>query len=178
MPRACAARPRYRWVGCIPLVLLLILGGVREVQAETPAPGVSAGLDGTRLLIGPVGGAIRLGHSWDSGFGGALALVRNRERAGLALVGAEMGGIRVARDERWLVWGDLLVGSRRLAGLLLGLGAGVRAELSPVFSPRWGSQASFWVFAGITPYARIGAVQRGGTYVDFGIKVPLSAFRF
>lgn len=147
-------------------------------RAETSGPRSPASLDGTYLVLGPMGGAVRLGGSWDSGFGGALSLVRVREQAGLALVGADVGGLRLARGDHGLVWADLLAGSRRLAGLLLGLGVGVSAELSPVFSTRWGGQATLWMFAGITPYARIGVVQRGGTYVDFGIKVALPAFRF
>lgn len=150
----------------------------RQPARALPAPALPAPAGATYLVLAPLGGAVHLGGSWDAGSGAALSLVRVRAGRGLALAGTQVGGLRLASREHGLVWADLLAGSRALGGLLMGLGAGVHAELSPVFSMRWGGHATIWAFLGITPYGRIGVVQRAGTYVEFGIQVPLPAFRF
>lgn len=162
------------------LALLVATIGPSAGHAETQQPerALPARSSNTYLVLAPLGGAVHLGGGWDAGFGAALSLVRVREDRGLALVGTEVGGLRLASSEHGLVWADLSAGSHTLGGLLMGLGAGVHAELSPVFSMRWGGHATIWAFLGITPYGRIGVVQRGGTYVEFGIQVPLPAFRF
>ena len=162
-------------------------GRSSTARADTPpepraaAAGAAAargGLDGSYLLLGPVAGMVRANGSWESGFGGALSLVRVRERRSLAALGLGIGALRLARGDRGLLWADFQVGSRRLAGLLMGFTAGVSADVGELISMRLAGHAGVWVFAGVVPYARIGVMQKSGTYVDFGIRVALPTFRF
>lgn len=146
--------------------------------SDAPAPRSLGGLDGQYLLLGPVASVVRSSGSWDSGFGGALSLVRVRERMPVAAVGIGVGGFRLARGDRGLLWADFQVGSRRPAGLLMGLTAGVSAEVGEVISTRWGGHAGIWMFVGVVPYARIGVIRKSGTYVDFGIRLALPTYRF
>lgn len=174
-PVRCAY-PR-AWLAPI-FVLFCVAIGPSFGRAETEVPErlLPASTGSSYLALAPLGGAVHLGGDWDAGFGAALSLVRLQETGGL--VGTEVGGIRLANGEHGLLWADLSLGSRAFGGLLMGIGAGVNAEISPIFTMSWGGHATFWAFLGITPYGRIGVTQIGGTYVEFGIKVPLPALRF
>ena len=171
------------------ICLLISVILVQDLHAQ-PAPEYtgerpfSADLDGLYLALGPVASAIRAGDAWDGSFGGELLLVRVRERSAVTGLGWAVGASRHARGpDRGLgrgtgrVWTDLLIGTRSIGGLVTGLGAGLVAEVDPVDAPRWGGQASVWLFAGVIPFIRLGAVQKNGTYIDFGIKVALPAVR-
>lgn len=152
-------------------------------DSASPSEGTSprrlAGdLDGSYLALGPLAGLIYGDPDWNRGFGGELTLVRVRERAPIGAAGIALGGLRYSEGEGGRVWLDIYAGTRRIAGAMTGLGAGITAEISPIAHARWGGHASLWVFAGVIPFVRIGVVQKSGLYVDFGVKVALPALRF
>jgi hypothetical protein len=136
-----------------------------------------ADLDGVYLTLGPTGGAVYTQEGWDSGFGGEISLVRVREQDVLGALGLGLGGIRFTTEDQGRIWADVQLGSRRPLGLGAGVSAGVTAEIDAVISPRWGAQATLWVFLGVIPYVRVGTVQRSGLYVDLGVKIALPVFR-
>jgi hypothetical protein len=144
---------------------------------DAPRLRSTADLDGIYLALGPAGGAVYTRSSWDSGFGGEISLVRVREQEFLGALGLGIGGIRFATEDRGRIWADVQLGSRRPLGLGAGLNAGVTAELDAVIPPRWGAQATLWVFLGVLPYVRVGTIQQSGLFVDLGVKIALPVLR-
>jgi hypothetical protein len=136
-----------------------------------------ADLDGVYLTLGPTGAAVYTRAGWDSGFGGEISLVRVREQDALGALGLGLGGIHFTTEERGRIWADILLGSSRPLGVGAGLSAGATAEIDAVIPPRWGAQATLWVFLGVIPYVRVGTVQRSGPYIDLGVKIALPVFR-
>jgi hypothetical protein len=136
-----------------------------------------ADLDGVYLSLGPTGGAVHTQEGWDSSFGGEISLVRVRERDALGALGLGLGGIRFTATDRGRLWADVQLGSRRPLGLGAGLSAGVTTEIDAVIPPRWGAQATLWMFLGVIPYVRVGTVQQSGLFVDLGVKIALPVFR-
>src|SRR5262249_48124457 len=118
-------------------------------------------LDGTYLWLGPLGAASRIDAQWDSTFGAGLALVVVRERAPRALVRCTLGASRWTARGGGRVWVDGLLGTH-LAGHMLGVSLGPIVELSELAHPRPGASIGVWGFAGITPFARLGAVADHG----------------
>lgn len=172
-------RPRRRRrVGLVIAATLCGLAVVSSAAAD-PAPRLrtAADLDGVYFTLGPTGGAVYSRAGWDSGFGGEISVVRLRERELVGALGLGLGGIHFATADRGRVWADLQLGSRRLLGLGAGVSAGASAEIDAVIPPRWGAQATVWVFLGVIPYVRLGAVQKSGVYVDLGVKIALPVFR-
>ena len=132
-------------------------------------------LDGTYLWLGPVGAASHLDARWDSTFGADATLVVVRERAPLGLVGATLGASRWTARGGGRVWVDGLVGTH--LGRMMGVSLGPILELSELAHPRPGASVGVWCFAGITPFARFGAVSNLGMFAEIGIHIALPVLR-
>lgn len=137
-----------------------------------------ADLDGVHLFVGPLGAATRVGDEWDSAWGGTAALIRVRERARLGAVGGWLGGSHYGASDGGRIWLDGVIGTRRLVGRMVGIGAGPVVELGALQHPRLGAQASIWCFAGVVPYARLGVLDASGSFVELGVSVSLPTLRF
>lgn len=136
----------------------------------------SSDLDGTYLWLGPLGAASRIDAQWDSTFGADIALVVVRERAPLALVGGNLGASRWTERGGGRVWVDGLLGTH-LFGRMLGVSLGPIVELSELAHPRPGASIGVWGFAGVTPFARLGAVAEHGIFAEIGIHIALPVLR-
>ena len=136
----------------------------------------SSDLDGTYLWLGPLGAASRIDAQWDTTFGADLALVVVREHAPLALVGGNLGASRWTERGGGRVWVDGLLGTH-LVGHMLGISLGPIVELSELAHPRPGASIGVWGFAGITPFARLGAVADHGIFAEIGIHIALPVLR-
>lgn len=136
-------------------------------------------MDGHYLTIGPVAGAAYAQHSWNSFVGAELSWVRLRERRMPAAWGVSLGAVSWGSRSGGKLWGELEVAFRRpfsrvgLPGL--GLALGPTVEVDDVLAPRWGAQGTLWIFAGIIPYVRVGAVAGEGAFFETGvmIKIPV-----
>ena len=194
-PQACEGQRRRSalvWVSCNIACLIAVVHVAAADPAATmplepahPAPPVAVppaaftpswDLDGTYLWLGPVGAASHIDARWDSTFGGEAAVVVVRERAPLALVGANLGASRWTVRGGGRVWVDGLVGTHVL-GRMMGISLGPIAELSEVVHPRPGASIGIWCFAGITPFARLGAVTNLGMFAEVGIHIALPVLR-
>jgi hypothetical protein len=133
-------------------------------------------LDGTYLWLGPIGAASYLGAGWDSTFGGEAAVVAVHERELLGLAGINVGLSRWTRRGGGRVWVDGLVGTQ-LIGHMMGASLGPLVELSELSHPRLGASVGVWGFAGVTPFARIGAVSDLGMFVELGVHIALPVLR-
>ena len=133
-------------------------------------------LDGTYLWLGPLGAASRIDAQWDSTFGADAALVVVHEAAPLALYGANLGASRWTARGGGRVWVDGLLGTR-LFGHMLGASLGPIVELSELSHPRPGASIGVWGFAGITPFARLGAVADHGMFAEIGVHIALPVLR-
>ena len=114
--------------------------------------------------------------TWDTTFGGDLALVRIREREAISAIGLDAGASRWTARDGGRIWVDALVGTR-LGGRIYGVSAGPILELSELAHPRIGGSIGAWAFFGITPFARIGVVEELGAFVDVGIHIALPVYR-
>jgi hypothetical protein len=74
------------------------------------------------------------------------------------------------------VWVDGLLGTH-LVGHMLGISLGPIVELSELAHPRPGASIGVWGFAGITPFARLGAVADHGIFAEIGIHIALPVLR-
>jgi len=128
------------------------------------------------LWLGPLGAASRVGATWDSTFGADASIVRVRERAPLALVGANLGASRWTERGGGRVWVDGVLGTH-LGDHLLGISLGPIVELSDLAHPRPGGSVGVWGFAGITPFARIGSVANLGMFAELGVHIALPVLR-
>ena len=133
-------------------------------------------LDGVYLMLGPVGGLSYRDRASQSIFGGQVLALRLRERASLTSLGVALQGVRYSGAERGRVSLDAIVGTR-LWGIDFGVAAGPVAEVDRVVPPRWGAQATLWVFAGIVPYVRVGRLQGDETFLELGAQLMLPAWR-
>lgn len=148
-------------------------GPVVVPPANLPSP---SNLDGVYLWLGPVGAASYVDHAWDSTFGGDLALVVVRENEPLAALGVTVGASRWTERGGGRVWVDGLVGTH-LLGEMIGASLGPLVELSDLAHPRVGGSLGLWGFAGITPFARLGAVSGLGMFAELGIHIDLPVLR-
>jgi hypothetical protein len=133
-------------------------------------------LDGFYVWLGPIGAASMVDATWDTTFGGDLALVRIREREAISAIGLDAGASRWTARDGGRIWVDALVGTR-LGGRIYGVSAGPILELSELAHPRIGGSIGAWAFFGITPFARIGVVEELGAFVDVGIHIALPVYR-
>ncbi len=161
-----------------------MVGGAPAARADdAPAPPApvlrsTADLDGTYVWLGPSGAAVRVDGGWFSSWGGGLQVVRIRERARLGVVGAWLSGVHYAGRDGGRIALEGVVGTRRLLGPMLGLGLGPAIELGDRHHPRLGGQASAWLYAGISPYLRLGVVADTGAYLELGVQVSLPVRRW
>ncbi len=151
--------------------------GEPPVQRE-PAPRSTADLDGHYLMLGPVGGAVRIEEAWDSAFGVSLTWLAVAEQRPVAAWGIGAGGARYAERDGGRVWLEGVAGTRRLGGWLVGASAGAVVELSELQHPRAGITGAVWAFLGVTPFVRAGFVDEAGGFVEIGASLPLPAWRF
>ena len=162
----------------------LALAGSARAKADDalppPPPRLrsTADLDGMYAWLGPSGAAARIDGGWYSSWGGGVQLVRIRERAALGVVGAWLSGIHYAGRDGGRVALEGVVGTRRLLGPMVGVGLGPVVELGLRHHPWPGAQVSAWLFAGISPYVRVGVVSGAGAYVEAGVQVSLPARRW
>lgn len=154
------------------------------VRREPPAVGVtglpdSASLDGWYAWLGPTGAAGRIDGVWDSAFGADLAVLRVREGAPLAVVGAAVGGSLWTERDGGRVYLEAIAGTRLGGprGWVAGVSAGPLIELAEAAHPRLGGAVGVWMFAGVTPFARVGVVADLGAFAEVGIHLALPVFR-
>jgi len=145
-----------------------------RVPAATFTP--SWNLDGLYLWLGPIAGAGYSDAKWDSTFGGEAAVVVVRERAPLALAGINLGASRWTARDSGRMWVDGLLGTRVL-GRMMGASLGPIVELSQLARPRIGASIGVWGFAGITPFARAGAITDLGIFAELGVHIALPVLR-
>ena len=152
-----------------------------DVPPPQPTPDLhyTGDLDDDYVILGPVGGAVRIEGAWDSAFGGEVGWLRLRERRALSMFGAAVGAVRYAARDGGRVWSEAMVGTRRApGGFLIGLAAGPAVELGTVQHPRIGFTSSVWVFAGVVPYVRAGVFDESGTWVELGLALELPVWRY
>jgi len=150
-------------------------------RSAPPAVGRSAlrpawDLDGTYVWLGPTGAASRIDATWDSTFGGQLAIVRVRERSPLGVIGGAAGASLWTEREGGRLWLDAVVGTR-VGGRMLGATVGPVLELSQLSHPRLGASLGVWAFLGVTPFARVGYVDELGGFAEVGIHLALPVLR-
>lgn len=133
-------------------------------------------LDGLYVWLGPVGAASHVEGDWDSTFGADLAIVRVRERAALAAIGATAGASLWTARDGGRIWLDAVAGTR-IGGRIYGITAGPLLELSDLAHPRVGGSVGVWAFAGVTPFARLGAVDELGAFGEIGVHIALPVWR-
>jgi hypothetical protein len=133
-------------------------------------------LDGFYVWLGPSGAASHVDADWDSTIGADLAMLRIREHAALGAIGGSFGASRWTARGGGRLWLDALAGTR-LLGRMVGVSAGPILELSELAHPRIGVSTGVWVFAGITPFARIGTVRELGMFGEVGIHIALPVYR-
>lgn len=136
-----------------------------------------ADLNGVYLALGPVGSAILNEGSWGGGFGGEILLVRVTEQEPVAGLGIAVGGLRFSERKAGHLWGDLIIATNRPFDVAIGVSAGPTIEVDEVVPPRFGAHATVFVFAGVVPYVRVGAVEKSGGFVEIGVKLALPALR-
>lgn len=162
------------------------MGRDLPAAAADPTPGTPVGgpalrstadLDGLQVWIGPTGAALAVDGGWDSAWGGGVQVLRIRERAAVGAVGVWIGGVHYAARDGGRVWIDGVIGTRRLGGRMVGLAAGPALELGETRHPRAGAAMTLWMFAGVTPYARAGALADTGGFVELGVALSLPAWR-
>ena len=129
-------------------------------------------LDGTYLWLGPVGAASHVDQRWDSTIGGQAAVGVVREQAPISFVGAALGASRWTARGGGRIWLDGAIGTRAL-GPLVGASLGPLLELSELAHPRLGASIGVWGYAGVAPFARLGAVSGLGFFAEVGIYLAL-----
>jgi len=176
-------RPHSRLAQGWTILALLLLAAPAAAQpaaaGPTSAPVASeANLDGIYLALGPVGAASHGEDGWIGTFGAEVLLVRVHERSPLAATGLGLGAVRYSEQQRGRLWADLTAATRRPFGVAVGLGAGPVVEVDEIRHPRWGFQGSLWLYAGIVPFLRAGAVSGTGRFLELGVRIPLPAVRW
>ena len=132
-------------------------------------------LDGLYFWLGPVGAAGRIEGMWDSTIGADAAIVRVRERDRIAVIGGALGASKWTERAGGRIWLDALIGTR--LGKTFGLSAGPLLELAELAHPRIGASVGVWAFLGVTPYARIGTIDKLGGFVEVGVHIALPVLR-
>ena len=153
---------------------VLVLGTIATARAEP----VRETNDGLWLTLGPVGGATRIGGGWFSAFGLETSVVRLTEGRIPALIGGAFGAVSYAGRDGGRFWleGEAAVGDP--LPFAIGLGVGPCAEIGRQIPTRLGVQGTVWVFAGVLPYVRAGALADVGGFVEIGVMIKVPAIRF
>lgn len=158
---------------------LLCLPGRGGLAVADTASGIEQSeLRSHFLVIDLVGSAVRTEGNWDSGFGGAVGVGGLCGGCALAGWAASVGAMGFSERSGGQIYADLAAGTRWPTGVLMGISGGPLVELDELRRPRLGAAASIWLFAGVVPYARVGAVERGGPFLDVGLQIPLPAWRW
>ena len=145
----------------------------------TVAPGgfrPSWDLDGIYLWLGPTVAASRIEGGWDSIVGGDLSVLRVREHETLATIGGSAGAAVWTERGGGRIWADMVVGTR-IGGWMVGTTAGPLVELSDVSHPRVGGSVGVFGFVGVTPFARVGYVDKLGGFAEIGVHLALPVLR-
>ena len=132
-------------------------------------------LDGWYVWLGPTAAGSHVEGEWDSTFGAHLAVVRVRERQRLGTAGVVAGAALWTERGGGRIWLDGLAGTRILR--MVGVSAGPIVELSDLAHPRFGGSVGLWAFVGVTPFARVGAVEDLGTFAEIGVHIALPVYR-
>jgi hypothetical protein len=132
-------------------------------------------LDGLYLWLGPSGAASRIDATWDSTIGGDLSVVRVREQDLLGAVGLTIGASRWTERGGGRLWLDAIAGTR--IGRMVGVSAGPILEMSELAHPRFGGSVGAWAFLGVTPFVRVGIVDKLGGFVELGLHIALPVLR-
>jgi hypothetical protein len=74
------------------------------------------------------------------------------------------------------LWADAVVGTR-IGGWMIGTTAGPIVELSDVAHPRFGGSFGVFGFVGLTPFARVGFVDKLGGFAEIGVHIALPVLR-
>jgi hypothetical protein len=135
-------------------------------------------LDGTYVTIGPVAAATRVEGEWTSSVGLELSVARVDERRFPAAWGIAGGGVSYASRPGGRLWLEAEGALYRPLPFPVGVAAGVTAEVDATRPPRWGAQGTLWFLAGFVPYARVGAVEESGHFVELGVMLKIPARRF
>jgi hypothetical protein len=157
-------------------LLCAISTGICHAEGRNK-PRDAADLDGIHLVLGPLGNATYADGSWDSAFGAEAGLYLIREHRALAVAGLTLGGAWFSAREGGRMWAHLEAGTQ-IKGVTLGFAAGPAVELDDIEPPRFGAQGTLWVFAGVIPYVRVGAVEEVGAFVDAGLRISLPTLRW
>lgn len=167
---------RSRWI----IGLLATCATIVLVQRGASAEPLrsTADLDGVYLALGPVAAVVHDPEGWDGVFGGELTVARVTEHRPVAAVAINLGGARFGKRNAGRLWLEGMIGTRRLLGLAWGVAAGPTLEVDEQIPPRAGVQGSVWLYAGVLPYLRVGAVRDGGRFIEIGLKVSLPAVRW
>lgn len=129
-------------------------------------------LDGLYLWLGPTGAASHVAQEWDTTFGADATVIRVREQRSLAFVGGTAGASLWTVRGGGRIWVDALAGTR-IRGTAVGLSLGPIVELARTEHARFGGSVGVWTFFGIAPFARLGAVQELGAFVEIGLHISL-----
>jgi hypothetical protein len=140
-------------------------------------------LDGLYLWLGPSGAASwgrgpeQMSAQWDSTIGADATLIMVREREPLAALGGSLGAAKWTSRGGGRVWLDGLAGTRLAGNTMVGASIGPILELSDVSHPKIGGSVGIWAFFGVTPYARVGAVDGLGMFGEVGLHLALPVLR-
>lgn len=165
---------RLRRAGIVHLVFTLL----SALPLLSPSESLASGEPDHFVAVAAIGSAVRVEGVWDDAWGGELGVGQLRDRSVLSAWAASVGLVGFTARSGGRLWGELTVGTRWPTGYLVGIGAGPAVELDRVRTPRWGGQATVWVFAGVVPYARVGALEPGGVFVDVGLRIAFPAVRW
>jgi hypothetical protein len=143
-----------------------------------PSERAAAGEPDHFVAVAAIGSAVRVEGVWDDAWGGEVGVGEMRDRSVLSAWAASVGLVGFTARSGGRLWGELTVGTRWPTGYLVGIGVGPAVELDRVRPPRWGGQATVWLFAGVVPYARVGALEPGGVFVDVGLRIAFPAVRW
>jgi hypothetical protein len=161
--------PRPRW-GLGPQIIVAVLIASAPVAAgelrETT-------IDGLYVTAGPLAAGTRIGGEWTSGVGLELSIVGVREHALPAAWGVCGGWHSYTERAGGRIWLEAEVAVKRPLPFAVGLGIGPALEVDRIRPARPGAQATLWIFAGIVPYVRVGALRESGGFVELGVMAKL-----
>ena len=153
---------------------MAILCCAAAARADEPVP---VSNDGLWLTVGPVGGGVRVGGDWFSLFGLEASVVYLRERGHPALIGGSFGGMSYAGRGGGRFWLEAEIAVNDPLPVAVGLGFGPAAEIGRSQPTHLGIQGTLWLFTGVIPYVRAGALEVTGGFVEVGVMIKIPAVR-
>lgn len=174
-----SAERRARGSGPHVLAIGVLLAAAAASADPRPASSVAwpvqSDLDGLYVHLGPQVGVVRRQGAWDSAVGGELSVLRVREDALLAIVGARVAGARWTLSDGGRIAFEGVAGTD--LGVKIGATAGPLIDLGADHHPRIGASAAIWCYAGVVPYVRVGVIEASGGFVEAGLELPLPIWR-